>query len=174
MMVHNEFLSQSQRGSVWFLFCETAWDVAVQLNKTLSEWNLNISKLTPDVQFTPLFSLDDQHTSLYDSPALTNIGGGSIDHFGCRKSSCNLTQASLTKFHEQGEEDPQRDLKRLPDVVVVDGEDGESLFVRSGVSLMMGVLIWHRGWTSPRLVGSRNSTATRGGGRNQKEQQNTR
>lgn len=76
---------------------------------------------------------------------------------------------SRTKFHEQGQEDPQRDLKRLPDVVKVEGEDGESLLVMSGVSLMMGVLICHRVCFSPRLVGSR---MIRGGSRNPEEQQN--
>lgn len=59
---------------------------------------------------------------------------------------------SLTKFHEQGQEDPQRDLKRLLDVLVVEGEDGESLSVSIGVISVMGVILWRSGWVSPRLI----------------------
>lgn len=75
-----------------------------------------------------------------------------------------MGRASLTKFHQQGQEDPQRDLEGLPDVVVVEGEDGESLFVSGGVTLVMGVLIRHHGWISPRLVVFPRSSITTGGG----------
>lgn len=49
------------------------------------------------------------------------------------------SDSSLTEFHEQGQKDPQRDLERLPDVVVVEGEDGESLFMRSRVAMLSRV-----------------------------------
>lgn len=39
----------------------------------------------------------------------------------------------LTEFHEQSQKDPQRDLEGLPDVVVVEGEDGENLLAACGV-----------------------------------------
>lgn len=81
------------------------------------------------------------------------------------------THVSLTKFHEQSQEDPQRDPEGFTDVVVIEGEDGESLFVNSGVSLMMGVLSCLSGWIPPRLVVSRNHITTRGGDRDEHEQQ---
>lgn len=106
---------------------------------------------------------------------LAAVGGGCINKFGCGKPSNKLSRASLTKFHEQGQQDPQRDLEGLPDVVVVEGEDGESLFVSGGVTPVMGVLIRHHGWISPRpVVVSRNIISTGGGGGDEREQQNAR
>lgn len=94
---------------------------------------------------------------------------GVIDQFGCSQ-----IELALTKFHEQGQEDPQRDLEGLPDVLVVEGEDGESLLVSRGVVLVvMGVPLRRSGWTSPRLVALRvNNITTRGGNRHENEQKN--
>lgn len=101
--------------------------------------------------------------------ALTNIGGWEYQSFWQQTNpSVMMPQALLTKFHQQGQQDPQRDLKGLPDVVIVEGEDGESLFVGSWVSVIVGVLVRRQGWISPRRVASRDST------RNEQEQQNAR
>lgn len=70
--------------------------------------------------------------SLQFMTALTNIGGWEYQSFWQQTNpSVMMPQALLTKFHQQGQQDPQRDLKGLPDVVIVEGEDGESLFVGS-------------------------------------------
>lgn len=96
--------------------------------------------------------------------------GVQIYHFSCKEYSfIHFDHVSLTKLHQQCQKDPQRDLKGLPDVVVVEGQDGESLFVRSGVSWMQGALVPLRG----RVVSSSCSTTRRGNG-NQEEQQNPR
>lgn len=98
-----------------------------------------------------------------------------LDHFSCREYSfIHFDDVSLTKLHQQCQEDPQRDLKGLPDVVVVEGQDGESLFVRSGVSWMVGALVPLRGLISRRRVVSRSCSTTRRGNDNQEEQQNPR
>lgn len=71
---------------------------------------------------------------------------------------------SLTELHEQGQEDPQGDLKRLPDVLVLEGEHGERLLVRAGVAPAMGVLLLrHLSRISPRRVAPR--------GRDEEDQQ---
>lgn len=54
-------------------------------------------------------------------------------------------RATLTKFHEQGQEDPQRDLKGRPNMFIVEGEDGESLFMSRGVCLAVGILLYRSG-----------------------------
>lgn len=86
----------------------------------------------------------------------------------------HFDHVSLTKLHQQCQEDPQRDLKGLPDVVVVEGQDGESLFVRSGVSWMVGGLVPLRALISRRRGVSRSCSTTRRGNDNQEEQQNPR
>lgn len=86
----------------------------------------------------------------------------------------HFDHVSLTKLHQQCQEDPQRDLKGLPDVVVVEGQDGESLFVRSGVSWMVGALVPLRALISQRRVVSRSCSTTRRGKGNQEEQHNPR
>lgn len=100
---------------------------------------------------------------------LTNAEGGSIWLFWQQEIPSFVL---LTKFHEQGQEDPQRDLKGLPDVLVVEGKDWESLFVSSRVSLIMGIPACLSGWTPPRLVVFRNNITTRRGDRDENEQQN--
>lgn len=62
------------------------------------------------------------------------------------------SDSSLTEFHEQGQKDPHGDLKRLPDVVVVEGEHGESLFRRSRVAMLRRVLAWDHVRMAPRLI----------------------
>lgn len=89
-------------------------------------------------------------------------------------SFIHFDHVSLTKLHQQCQEDPHRDLKGLPDVVVVEGQDGESLFVRRRVSWMVGALVPLRGPISRRRVVSRSCSTTRRGKGNQEEQQNPR
>lgn len=108
-------------------------------------------------------------------PFLARRGKEVQIHFSCRKYSfIHFDHVSLTKLHQQCQEDPQRDLKGLPDVVVVEGQDGESLFVRSGVSWMVGGLVPLRSLISRRRVVSRSCSTTRRGNGNQEEQQNPR
>lgn len=57
-------------------------------------------------------------------------------------AACNVSVVPLTKFHEQSEQDPQGDLKGLPDVIEIELKDGESLFRRTAVSFVMGVLLF--------------------------------
>lgn len=76
----------------------------------------------------------------------------------------------LTELHEQGQQDPQRDHEGLPDVLVVEGEDGESLLVSGGVSLVVGVLRRVSGWTPRRLVAPRHNNKTPGGYGEEEEQ----
>lgn len=102
--------------------------------------------------------------------ALTETTWSSVDKFGSRKPLSNLSYVSLTKFHQQGQEDPQRDLKGLLNFFVMEGEDGESLFMTGGVSLVMRVVLCRPGWISPRLVASRNNITTRRGNGDENEQ----
>lgn len=74
----------------------------------------------------------------------------------------------LTKFHQQREQDPQGDLEGLPDVVVVEGQHGESLLVSGGVGLLMRVLLSHR--TPAGFVAPRSNTSTLGGDGEEKQQ----
>lgn len=111
------------------------------------------------------------------SPFLAKGGRGIqiIYHFSCREYSfIHFDHVSLTKLHQQCQEDPQRDLEGLPDVVVVEGQDRESLFVRSGVSWMVGALVPLQGLISRRRIISRSCSTTRRGNGNQEEQQNPR
>lgn len=80
-----------------------------------------------------------------------SVSGGLIIILTTGNPSGVWSHVSLTKFHEQSQEDPQRDLERFPDVLVVEGEDRESF--PAGVSLVMRVLLsLCCCWASPRLV----------------------
>lgn len=83
-------------------------------------------------------------------------------------AACNSSDVPLTKFHEQGEQDPERDLKGLPDVFEVEGQDWESLFVRAGVSFLMGVPLCP--WIFARLVVPWSNITTRVGNSDENEQ----
>ena len=80
---------------------------------------------------------------------------------------CQISSVPLTEFHEQSQEDPQRDLEGLPDVLVVEGEDGESLLLIRGVIPGMEVRLprlCHPARVPPRPVAlPRNLVTTRGG-----------
>lgn len=68
----------------------------------------------------------------------------------------------LTQFHEQRQKDPQRDHEGLTDVLVVEGEDGESFPVLRGVPrVIMGIIQAVSGWMPQRLVGSCRSIGAR-------------